>query len=101
MNKITINPDEIRKKAGRHLLKKENNYIKIKDSSLNDYWFNAFGGAFDTKDEVLDFIIDRINFKDFKNSIIDLGGHGDPMELIANTADDKKELVREFLFSLI
>lgn len=68
---------------------------------LNDDWFHGFRGSFETEEDVVEFIFERLDTKDFKDSYIDAGGHGEPNEMFKQTAEDKRELLYDFMMWLV
>ena len=70
-------------------------------AKLNNYWWNAFQGHFDAEEDVIEFIYERLDTKDFKDSYVDCGGHGEPNEMLKQTAEDKRMLFYNFMISLI
>ena len=70
-------------------------------AKLNNDWRNAFRGCFETEEDVIEFIFERLDTSDFEDSYIDAGGYRDPNELVKLTASDKRELLYDFMMSLI
>jgi len=70
-------------------------------AKLNGDWFRGFGGAFETEEDVIDFIYERLNTSDFEDSCIDAVGCGELNEMFIQTANDKKTLLYDFMMSLI
>ena len=70
-------------------------------AQLNNNWWNAFRGSFQTEEDVIEFIFDNINTKGWEDSYKDLGGYGEPNEMIKITAEEKKEVLYNFMMSLI
>jgi len=68
---------------------------------LNEDWLHGFRGSFETEEDVVEFIFERLNTNDFEDSYIDAGGYGEPNEMFKQTADDKKQLLYDFMMSLI
>jgi hypothetical protein len=70
-------------------------------ADLKNDWYNAFRGSFETEEDVIEFIYERIDTKDFEDSHIDIGRHGEPNECFIQTAEDKKQLLYDFMMDLI
>ena len=70
-------------------------------AKLNKEWWYAFGGSFYTEEDVVEFIFERIDTRNWKDSHIDLGGYGEPNETIKQTPADKKEIFYNFMMDLI
>jgi hypothetical protein len=70
-------------------------------SKLNDEWFYAFGGSFETDEDVIEFIFERLDTSDFQDSYKDMVGYGEPNEMIKITADDKKEILYNYIMEFI
>jgi len=70
-------------------------------AKLNNEWWNAFRGSFQTQEDVIDFIFERLDTSDFEDSYVDMGGYGEPNECFKTTADDKREILYDFMMSLI
>ncbi len=70
-------------------------------AKLNDDWFYGFRGSFETEEDVIEFIFERLNTKDFEDSYIDVGSYGEANEVFKQTADDKRQLLYDFMMSLI
>lgn len=70
-------------------------------AELNSSWWTAFGGAFETEEDVIVFIFERLNTSDFEDSYIDVGGYGDPNEMVKQTAESKSELLYDFMMELV
>jgi len=70
-------------------------------AKLNYDWFRGFGYSFETGEDVVEFIFERLNTDDFEDSYIDAGGCGEPNEMFKQTADDKRQLLYDFMMSLI
>ena len=68
---------------------------------LNKEWAKAFDYSFETDEEVVDFIIDNLDTRNFEDSYVDAAGYGEPNECFKETVDDKKELLRDFLIYLL
>lgn len=47
-------------------------------AKLDDCWWNAFRGSFDTEEDVVDFIFENIDTKGWEDSCRDMGGFGEP-----------------------
>jgi HEPN domain-containing protein len=73
----------------------------IKIAKLSDSWFNAFGGCFEDEEDIIEFIFERLNTSDFQDRYIDCGGYGEPNEKVKQTAEDKRELLYDFMMSLV
>lgn len=70
-------------------------------AKLDNYWWNAFQGSFETEEDIIEFIYENIDTKGWEDSYLDMGGHGEPNEMLKITADDKKEVLYEFMMSLL
>ena len=69
---------------------------------LNNDWLHGFQGSFETDEEVIEFIFDRINTNDFEDSYINVGGYsGEPNESMKYTAEEKRETVYDYLDYLV
>lgn len=69
---------------------------------LNDDWYYAFRCNFETEEDVIEFIFERLNTDDFEDSYIDAGGYyGEPNEMFKLTADDKRQLLYDFMIYLV
>ena len=69
-------------------------------AKLNDEWWDAFRGCFQTEEDVIQFIFERLNTSDFEDSYIDCGGYGEPCETIKYSASDKRARLYDFMMSL-
>ena len=70
-------------------------------AKLNDDWFHAFQWSFKNEEDVIEFIFARLDTSDFEDSYINVGGHsGEPNELMKNTAEDKRNLLYDFMMEL-
>jgi len=70
-------------------------------AKLSNDWRNGFEGSFQTEEDVIEFIFEHIDTKGWKTSYKDLGGYGEPNETIKINPDDKKEILYNFMMSLI
>ena len=70
-------------------------------AKLNDYWWHTFRGGFETEEDVIEFIYERFDTKGFEESYIDMAGSGEPNEMFKLTAEDKRQIFYEFLYSLV
>ena len=70
-------------------------------AKLNNDWWHGFGGSFETEEDVIEFIFERIDTKDFEDSYIDAGGYGEPNEMFKQTANDKRNLLYDFMMNLV
>ena len=70
-------------------------------AKLNDEWFWAFRGCFQTEEDVIEFIFERLDTSDFEDSYVDLAGYGEPNEMCKITPSDKRETLYEFMMELI
>ena len=70
-------------------------------AKLNNDWFNAFNGSFQTEEDVIEFIYERLDTSDFEDSYIDAGGYGEPNECVVWSADDKRVLLYDFMMELV
>lgn len=70
-------------------------------AKLSNEWWNTFGGAFEEEEDVIEFIIERIDTSEFEDSYIDAGGYGEPNEMFKITAEDKREQLYQFMLSLL
>jgi len=70
-------------------------------AKLNNEWWNAFRGSFQTEEDVIEFIFENINTSGWKDSYIDIAGYGEPNETFKQTVDDKKNLLYDFMMELV
>ena len=70
-------------------------------AKLNDDWFWAFRGCFKDEEDVIEFIFERLDTSDFEDSYIDVGGYGEPNEMFKTTANDKRDVLRDFMMDLV
>ncbi|MDV3426593.1 MAG: hypothetical protein LIR50_05320 [Bacillota bacterium] len=70
-------------------------------AKLNNDWRHAFRGAFQTEENVIEFIFKRLDINDFKDSYIDMGGYREPNKCFKQSAEDKKQLLYDFMMELI
>lgn len=70
-------------------------------AKLNDEWWDAFRGYFQTEEDVIQFIFERLNTSDFEDSYIDCAGYGEPCETIKYSVSDKRERLYDFMMSLV
>jgi len=70
-------------------------------AKLNNDWWNTFGGSFETEEDVIEFIFEKLDTKKWEDSYIDMGGYGEPNEMFKQTVEDKKNLLYEFMMSLV
>jgi len=70
-------------------------------AKLKNDWSNAFRGSFETEEDVIEFIFKNLDTKNWEDSYIDMGGYGEPNECFKQTVGDKKNLLYEFIMSLI
>ena len=70
-------------------------------AKLNDNWWNAFRGCFETEEDVIEFIFERLNTSGFEDSYNDMGGYGEPNEMFKMTAEDKKQVLYDFMMELV
>lgn len=70
-------------------------------AKLNNDWRYAFGGLFQTEEDVIEFIFERLDTSDFEDSYIDVVGYGEPNEMSKQTAEDKRQLLYEFMMELV
>lgn len=69
---------------------------------LNSNWDNAFQGSFETEEDVIEFIFEHLDTSDFDDSYIFVGSHSyDANETFKVTAEDKKNLLYEYMMELI
>ena len=68
---------------------------------LNDDWYHGFRSCFETDEDVIEFISDRLKTSDFEDSYIDAVGFGEPDECFKITADEKRVQLIIFLEELI
>lgn len=66
-------------------------------AKLSDYWNDVFNGSFETEEDVIDFIFDRLNTSDFEDSYVDTSGNGEPNEMFKITAQDKRNALYTFM----
>ncbi len=70
-------------------------------AKLNDDWWYGFRGNFQTEEDVIEFIFENIDTSKWEDSYIDVAGYGEPNEMFKQTVGDKKELLYDFMMSLI
>lgn len=70
-------------------------------SKLNEEWWYAFGGSFQTEEDVIEFIFERLDTSDFEDSFRDMGGCGEPNECFKITKEDKRDVLYEFMMELV
>lgn len=68
---------------------------------LNDDWWHAFRGCFQDEEDVVEFIFERLNTSDFEDSYNDATGYGEPNEMFIVTAQDKRNLLYDFMMELV
>lgn len=68
---------------------------------LNEEWFDAFQWSFKTDEDVIEFIFEHLDTSNFQDSYIDAVGFGEPNERFKITADDKKQLLYNFVLELV
>lgn len=68
---------------------------------LNSDWYHRFQGNFETEEDVIEFIFERLNTSDFEDSYIDVGGFGEPNEMFKITAESKKQSLYDFMVYLV
>jgi hypothetical protein len=73
----------------------------INMAKLNNDWWNAFRGCFETEEDVIEFIFENININGWETSYIDAVGYGEPNEMFKQTPQDKKNLLYDFMINLI
>lgn len=66
---------------------------------LNYDWSNAFSDSFETEEEVIEFIFERLDTSDFQDSYINMG-MGNPTENFKITVEDKRENLYNFMIYL-
>lgn len=69
--------------------------------NLSNDWNNAFSCNFETDEDVIEFISERIDTNDFEDSYVDAGGYGEPNEMFKVTASDKRTQLIDFLDYLV
>lgn len=72
-----------------------------KGAKLTDDWGDAFGGSFETEEDVFEFIYERLNISDFEDSYIDVGGHGECNEYVKLSVSDKREMLHDFMMAIL
>lgn len=70
-------------------------------AKLRNDWWHAFKGSFETEEDVIEFIYERLDTSDFEDSYIDMGGCGEPNESFKQSAEDKRVLLYDFMMGLI
>jgi hypothetical protein len=70
-------------------------------AKLSKDWYCAFRGCFQTEEDVIEFIFENMNTKNWEASYIDAAGYGEPNEMFKQTPQDKKELLYDFMMALI
>lgn len=70
-------------------------------AKLDNIWWYAFSGSFETEEDVIEFIYERINTKDFEDSYVDMGRCGEPNECFKQSSEDKRQLLYDFMMELI
>ena len=70
-------------------------------AKLNNDWFHAFRGCFNEEEDVIEFIFERLDTSDFEDSYIDMGRYNEPNEMFKQTAEDKRQLLYDFMMELV
>ena len=70
-------------------------------AKLNKDWCRAFNECFEDEEDVVEFIFERLDTKDFEDSFINMGGYGEPNESFRQTAEDKKQILYDFMMWLV
>ena len=70
-------------------------------AKLSNVWWNAFGGSFESEEDVLEFIFEHLDTRGWKDSCIDMGGHREANEIFKITVDDKKQVFYDFMMELL
>jgi hypothetical protein len=70
-------------------------------AKLSDDWKHGFRSAFETEEDVIEFIFERLDTSDFEDSYTDMGGYGEPNECFKQSAEDKRNLLYDFMIDLI
>ena len=70
-------------------------------AKLNNEWNHTFNGAFETEEDVIEFIFECIDSNKFEDSFIDSTGHGEPNEMFKYTGEDKKQALYDFMMNLL
>ncbi len=68
-------------------------------AKLDNGWWNAFRGSFETEEDVIEFIFENLTTKGWEDSYIDMGGRGEPNEMFKQTVEDKKDLLYDFMMN--
>lgn len=63
-------------------------------------WSNSLTG-FESEEDVVEFIFERLNTSDFEDSFVLVGNNGDPNECIKFSAEDKREILYDFMMDLV
>lgn len=70
-------------------------------AELRKEWENALYG-FKTEEEVIEFIFERLDTSDFEDSFTNAGnGWAEPNTLMKYSADEKREVLYEFMMDLV
>lgn len=70
-------------------------------AKLSDEWWYAFGGSFQTEEDVIEFIFENLDTSKWEDSYIDVVGYGEPNEMFKQTVQDKKDILYNFVMELI
>jgi hypothetical protein len=63
-------------------------------------WRSSLSG-FDSEEDVVEFIFERLNTSDFEDSFVVIGNNGEPNECIKISAEDKREILYDFMMDLV
>jgi uncharacterized CHY-type Zn-finger protein len=70
-------------------------------AKLNSNWFHAFQCSFETEEDVIEFIFERLNLADFEDSYIQCGNGNDANTMEKYSAEDKKQTLYDFMMDLV
>lgn len=69
-------------------------------AEIGKEWSNALCG-FDTEEEVIEFIFERLDTSDFKDSFTPMTTAAEPNEFMKYSADEKREVLYDFMMDLV
>lgn len=70
-------------------------------AELNSNWDNVFCGSFDTEEDVVEFIFERLDTSDFEDSYIQMGNDNSPNTAVRYSASEKREALYDFMMWLV
>lgn len=69
-------------------------------AEIGKEWSNALCG-FDTEEEVIEFIFERLDTSDFEDSFTPMTTAAEPNEYMKYSADEKREVLYDFMMDLV